>query len=269
MATERAFLPWKKPVAGNRDKIHLNVIFHGPFLFIVYPNRIEVLTGKIGEHLFGSGNWQTERPCSPGTYTLMGVETVQEKMNAIDPQLHAVIDAKKLGVKISPESYYTFVVPKPSYFTAVGMMDPEGPVFAGKAAATIKPKSLGTAHLLHYLISDNDAPQLDNLLWVPNIVTTGNVRHASLHVFAESPFFLDPFHPHRDFAKNLELLDGLELGLARPLPKINFRAVDISKYGLLKEEQGGLRGLPPTTHLHPPLICDSPSLVVVNVGEGL
>jgi hypothetical protein len=99
----------------------------------------------------------------------------------------------------------------------------------------------------------------------------------NLHIFAESPFMLDLFHPNRDFSTMVAMLPGLKLGLSRPFPDIDFvpNTSAAAPLGISNSEEGGLRGLPPLANdlgnsqqdLEPPRICDAPSLVVINVAD--
>jgi hypothetical protein len=62
------------------------------------------------------------------------------------------------------------------------------------------------------------------------------------------------------------------LGLApfpTPDPSIDLENVkDEDELGIIREEQGGLRGLPPShPPFRPPLVCDAPSLAVVGAKD--
>ena|ERR1700674_4520599 len=271
-----------RPLATEQASF-LNVIFHGPFIFVFYPNRVEVLGADINEHLVGAGTWTREIPCTPGTYHLTGVHGQQDEMPPVDANTHAIIDAGNGLLQVAQESYYKFVLDKPSLMAALGLMRPEDgqSVFIGKDIDKVKvPAQFGSAHVLSYKIDTSGTPhmpQLEGLQWVPSAVSFQGITSINLHIFAESAFMLDLFHPNRDFASMVAMLPGLNLGLSRPFPDIEFtQNTSLSApLGISGPEEGGLRGLPPATtepgrpykELIPPRICDAPSLVVINAAD--
>jgi len=180
----------------------LNVIFHGPFVFAIYSNRIEVLAADIKEHIVGAGTFQSERPCPPDVYSLIGVTPNPTPIAKIDPGLHLILDASKTKFQISPDSYYRFILQAPFSMTPLGLLSPDQPlVFLGRDEGSItNPPKFGSAHAFTYKIETDDQQQLENVQWTPVIQTVGKVNSISLHIFAESPYLLDLLHPNRDFS---------------------------------------------------------------------
>jgi hypothetical protein len=271
----------------------LNVIFHGPFLFIYYPDRmgangrVEVVTPDTPEHVAVAGTWLGEKLCRPGTYYLTGIKTTQKPLKPdepVTPAEHAVIDGLYYNINIEQGSYYRFILPLPSVAFARSpvLIDPSK-IFIGTHAGAIgKPTSFGTVHVLSYLVTRNgapadiDAPQLEGLQWLPMPSPYKSKEggkpysHATnLHVYAEAPFVPDLNHPIRDFKQMMTMLPGIKLGVVQQFPNLLTFTYpsDDDTYGIIREEQGGLRGLPPTDQFRPPLVCDTPSLVVKRAQE--
>ena len=252
----------------------LNVIFHGPFLFVIYSDRIEVLSPDINEHDFGAGTWQEETPCDPGTYILKGITEQKIPLPPPSAQTYAILNAKALpNMKIPKDAYYRFVMqPLPSSMIALGLLTPVSPaLFTGNDVKNISvPNQIATAHLFSYIMDPGDKPQLENFSWQPpEAKIIGDLHATNLHVFSESPFDLGDLHSHADFDLMVHMLPGLSLALVRPFPDIDpkdFVNPNVKNLGIDDEEQGGLRGLPKERHheLVPPRICDSPSLVITN-----
>lgn len=266
--------------AADTAQSFFNVIFHGPFIFAIYPNRVEVLAAEIEEHIFGAGTYQKERPCAPGTYSVIGIKSAQSSLGKVDPDRHLVLDAGKTEFQIAPKSYYRFVLPPPSFLIPLGLLSPkyskDKVVFIGKnAGAVTNPTKFGSAHALSYNLSGKDKdghpvtdqPELEIMQWAPEIQKVGDVQAINLHIFAESPYQLDLLHPTGDFTTLVAYLAGLSLGIQRPFPEIISEPnTDAVKYGINNDEQSGLRG-PRYTPLFPPRICDSPSLMVTNATD--
>lgn len=245
----------------------LNIIFHGPFIFVIYSDRVEVLSPDVDGHDCGAGTWQEEKPCDPGKYVLK-INTKQRSMQGPDNQSHVIIKAKAFpDLKIPTTAYYQFVLPLPSLMTALGLLLPESNIlFTGNDVPKINvPTQIGSAHLLCYQLAANDTPQLEKFPWTPekkNVST--NVYAFNLHIFSESPFDLGALHPNADFDLMMQVLPGLSLKLVQPFPDIEFKLnPNVKNLGVDDEEQGGLRGVPKKhIELVPPRICDTPSLVV-------
>lgn len=241
----------------------LNVIFHGPFLFIFYQERIVALTPESEEHSYGAGNWLEEKLCSKGMYYLTGIKTTQTAFN-VDPYSHVIIPAVNAGMDMGAVPCYGFVLPPASGMRAIASVEiGSHKIFEGGYASEIKATKLGTAHVLTYKICDDDSPQLEDLQWLPTPSKyCGSV--INLHVYAESSFRRDPDHPVRDFRKALKMLPKISLGLHTPFPELQFpNPQPIDDLGIIREEQGGLRGLPPMQlEALPPVLCDAPSIVV-------
>jgi hypothetical protein len=283
MAESKKVLPTK--AATDKRKTLLNIVFHGPFLFIYYERRVEVITPQTPEHLVGAGTWLDETQCDVGTYYLNGMRTTQKKFEPPSSDSHAIIDLKAInvGIDIEKAPYFRFILPVPWQMTALTTVPlptvtPKVPFFVGDHASSITAKKLGTVHALTYEYNPHkptDTPQLYNLPWVPLPSSYGNPDDntlynfaTNLHIYAEAAFSPDPNHPIRDFAKIVTMLPNLKLALAQPFPELKFdRPTNDNKLGITREEQGGLRGLPQDYIFRPPLVCDTPSLVVLNAQD--
>jgi hypothetical protein len=259
------------PKAATVALTRLNLIFHGPFVFLYRKKVVEVVTIANDEHVVGAGNWLDERPIStPGIYYLIGMQDRETAVSEPYPACHAVIDASNLTLDLTSVPTYRFVLPKPCRTEALARFEAKrDEIFVGTDVPKVSScNSLGTAHLLSYELKENDEPQLDGVQWLP-IASQYCPTTVNLHIYSEAPFRLDPDHPVRDFGKQMKLSPELSLDMMRPLPKFHFLdPVDHKKdLGLIREEQGGLRGLPPTpaAKFRPPLLCDAASLVLTNV----
>lgn len=280
----------------DSTQLWLNVIFHGPFLFIYYPTRVEVVTPDTPEHVAVAGTWLGEKLCRPGDFHLTGIATQQDPFDPfdpteLDPKTHAKISQSSINVKQG--SYYRFLLPKPSREQPLALAEiiPDK-IFVGDYKVTAT--SFGTVHVLSYRIKkDYDFPLLEGVQWYPGpspyahwkcvVDGTKCVEQegpkynfaTNLHIYAEAAFEPDHNHPIRDFKQMVAMLPGLKLGLAQRFPdrtldpKINLQLIkDEDDLGIIREEQGGLRGLPPNhPPFMPPLVCDAPSLVIVGAQD--
>lgn len=265
-------------------QLKLNVVFHGPFLFIYYPNRVEVVTPNTPEHVVVAGNWLGEKLCHPGTFHLTGIKAQDpfDPSKDVKADQHAIVNGQGKKIDIEQGPYYRFILPfLPSYEIALApaQIDPTK-IFVGDYAGYVRPTSFGTVHVLSYKIKSDETPQLEGLQWMPQLTPyPGKTKECksfkysyskNLHIYAEAAFEPDPSHPVRDFKRMVTMLPGLSLGLAQQLPKLNFPDPENNdQYGILREEQGGLRGLPPRydPEFMPPLVCDAPSLVVIGAQD--
>lgn len=270
------------------NQLLLNLIFHGPFLFIYYqdylsyPGRVEVITPHTPEHVTVAGSWLNEKPCHLGTFFLTGVSKQKDPIDPNDPvddTRHVVINAEDIKINIDGSSFYRFVLPLPSDAESLAVAQlGSNEIFIGDYAGNINATSFGTAHLLSYLIEATDIPQLEDLQWRPETNPYGTVKGHSIvqynyaknvHIYAEAPYAPDPFHPVRDFKQMVNMLPGLSLGLVQQFPNLEFEdPKNNDDFGIIREEQGGLRGLPPPhPPLRPPLVCDAPSMVVAGAQD--
>jgi hypothetical protein len=270
--TTRFFMGEVSGSTASAVLTRLNLIFHGPFIFLYYKEKdvVEVVTVSNAEHVVGAGNWLDETAINNcGVYYLMGVHS--QKVAAKEPKgdCHAVIKCSDVTIDLGSVSSYRFVLPRPFYTEALAPFKADkNHMFVGADVDKVSEcKSLGTAHVLSYELKPDDAPQLDGVQWLPT-ASHDSSSTVNLHIYTEAPFRLDPDHPVRDFGKQMKIFPGLSLALARPLPKFDFvEPKDRKDLGLLRGEQGGLRGLPPdvTTKSRPPVLCDAASVVVTKV----
>jgi hypothetical protein len=258
-------------------KYQLNVIFHGPFIFVVYSDRVEVFSPDIEDHNFGAGNWKQETPCNHGIYTLQGITGPPGQMQGLKTEPLVILDHTKLPKMGVPQrADYRFVLkPLPASIMALGLLDPTKPrpvFFTGADVGNVTvPPILGTAHLFTFVVNQSDKLQLSGSRWAPDSFRkiSPDFYATNLHIFSEAVFDMGAVHPGHDFDQIATLLPGLLLDLADPFPEIEFvKNPNAPAQGIEDEEQGGLRGLPPKTKitLVPPRICDTPSLVITNPG---
>ena len=256
----------------------LNVIFHGPFIFVIYSDRVEALSPDIEDHEFGAGIWKQETPCNHGIYTLQGINGPAGKMEGLKTEPLVILDhtnkLPKMGVPQRAD--YRFVLkPLPSSIMALGLLTPKNPVpppvfFTGDDVGKVTiPAILGTAHLFTFIVNQTDNLQLAGSTWTPDPFSqiSPNFYATNLHIFSEAVFDMGVQHPGHDFDQIATLLPGLSLDLANPFPEIRFGFNrDAKAKGIADEEQGGLRGIPPKPKIDlvPPRICDTPSLVITN-----
>ena len=57
----KKIMPHRAKKAGAVPSF-LDAVFHGPFIFVIYANRVEALTTDIKERIVGAGTFQSERP---------------------------------------------------------------------------------------------------------------------------------------------------------------------------------------------------------------
>src|SRR5580698_6195904 len=93
---------------------YFNAIFHGPFIFVFYGQRVEVLGTNVKEHIVGAGTFLKERPCTPGNYSVVGIWNQNRTMKPINRQKHAVLNADPKKFQILKDAYYKFILPTPS-----------------------------------------------------------------------------------------------------------------------------------------------------------
>lgn len=251
----------------------LNVIFHGPFNFLIYEHRIEVTAIDTDEHLFGAGTFLEEKPITTGSYTLRGVPC-QSQMHDPDPDRILIMDANKVGLYVPKTGCYKFILPPAHCITPYALMkvDPSN-LFVGDYAPYIKVDYLGAVHAVTYCITPDDvaALNMEDVPWDKEI-SPWFPQAINLHVFAEAAFARDITHAGRDFDDLVSMCPELSLGLRPPfpIPEVDLQEPsDDCHLGITKEEQVGLRGLrrPPPVLFNPPAICDSPSMVVVNATD--
>jgi len=66
------------------NNVHLNVLFHGLFVFVDRPNGIEVLIPDMGaDHVYRAGEWLGETTLARGSYELSGVSGQGANLTAL------------------------------------------------------------------------------------------------------------------------------------------------------------------------------------------
>jgi hypothetical protein len=108
----------------------VNIVFHGTWIFLVYPDHIQALAPRIGgsgvpEHVSGMGGVKRIRKdaLKSGCYKLTGFETNDKFFVPPDGSRTVVLDAKRTKIKIKPDSlYYSIHLPLPESMTPAGHM---------------------------------------------------------------------------------------------------------------------------------------------------
>lgn len=193
----------------------LNVVFHGMFAFVVFPDHIEAIAPDISDHVYKAGAWAHEMRLGQGvSYSLSGVSTDAPPV-ALDPASQVVLSGVS---KINTSSSTVFCVlnlPMPDKIVGLRRAKPAPgrPVFAGKAAGTIRATSFPLLETFVYRISDMQKLGLGHAFeWQPEITSQGTVN---LHIWAEPEVNMDPeeqaAHPSNAFNRLMALFPGIDL----------------------------------------------------------
>jgi hypothetical protein len=229
----------------------LNVIFHGPFIFVKYDDHIEALTPYIDGHDIGAGTWQMEQPCDADTYTLSGISPQECEWQPPDPSTHVILDPNNFKNLVIPtHADYKFKLPLPCSMTALGLIKPDGALSSASSDITIPPQ-WGSAHVFSYIMDENDKPKLvpgnstSKFEWIAGWKqVTFDSRAINLHIFSESALDMGVSHVV-DVCNTFSGMVGLALTLNDPLPHVKFALnLNVRSQGVDDEEQGGIRGLP-------------------------
>jgi len=102
----------------------LNIIFHGPFCFVRYDDRIEALAPGAMGHVYGVGTFRKEYSMGKGVYYLTGV-TNQQLMQDVG-KTTALIFPKGIITYVDPQNvaYCKVVIPTPAKIGALGQIKP-------------------------------------------------------------------------------------------------------------------------------------------------
>jgi len=247
----------------------LNVIFHGPFCFVLYPDHLEAITPAAAGHVYGAGTWRKEYFMAKGVYYLRGVANQKLQATREDAKIKF---ASELVQNIDPQSasYCKLILPVPSAITPLGLfVPPANPkLFVGKNADDAnKISTLGTVHSCTYYKVEKKNLELSESVWYPEV---NCLKSINLHIIATSVFQLDMDHSVRTFHSLVEMLPGLSIDMNRAAAALDFeyKDPDCSKWpGILRDEQLPLHSTlslekPICNKLVPPRICDAPSAFV-------
>jgi hypothetical protein len=211
----------------------LNVLFHGPFAFVLYPDHIRVLTPSEGDHDYKAGNykpvgdWTLLKTFSAGTYSISGIKgNIDASGNAVMPNnrpdsaTNVILPADHHDVKVTAidpgrKHYATIILPFPRAYESLCLDEVAMPIFKGGAATLANnPKMLPRTQALTYEVSHLQGLQILGLpAWkataspsVPNV--------ANLH-FVVLPKDLDgqDIHAKKAFGNEVKLFSGLNLNL--------------------------------------------------------
>lgn len=245
----------------------LNIIFHGPFIFLSYPDKVEVIAADVGGHVYGVGNWKKEYVMPKMDYILEGLtnqtwisSNEDKKIKFANPS----VDLSKCYCKI-------VLKPGPAKIVPLGWfaLPPRVNLFSGAdSPGPNQVRVLASSHACVYYSVPK--PKLSNTYWTPEPNSLGATN---LH-FIATPFIqMDMNHPVDSFAKLAEMLPTVKLSLDKGALNNDFDFKDPScsrLEGMFREEQAPLRAPLSTNiescdeghHLIPPRICDAPSLFV-------
>jgi len=194
----------------------LNVVFHGMFAFITWPDGIEVLAPNEEDHVYKAGAWGRERRlCEGCVYTLTGVVPHSNRPE-LNPSENLVVRNLR-QINRDPEVLFCSMrLPFPESLEGLRrvQLHDDRPIFGGAAADQIVASSLPLVPVLTYAVDDLARVAFDPLpMWVAEPGANGI---ANLHVWAESDCFFtedERDHPIRGFEQLIRLFPGLDLQL--------------------------------------------------------
>jgi len=257
----------------------LNVLFHGPFIFVLYSDKVEAIMPEVAGHVYGAGTWRKEYALqkypmrSPSDYVLNGLPYQNSGSSYEDLKIKFDRSAIK-DIDPAVKRYCKIVLkPRPAKIVPMGWFSPKvpGKLFLGNDAGDPnKVKTLGSSHACVYH-SVTGTPSLTGTDWKAE---KNNLNATNLHIIATPVLQLDMQHPIISFDTVMQMLQPLQVALNPEEVKKEFAFTDPActrLEGVFREEQAPLRApLDPKipdcseVHLIPPQICDAPS-VFVNV----
>lgn len=174
------------PAGNDPGQLQLNVVFHGLFSYIIWPDHIEVLTPQVDQHVYKAGSWGKEfRLKESSTYQLLGVHK-EPSAPVIDLRNNMVLQ-KIVNIDRSQSRLFcSFTLPFPKKVEGLrrAMAVRQQPFFSGAAAAQMAPNSLPLIQVFTYQIDDIRQLSLgDFSLWQPELDKT--TRTVNLHIWAE------------------------------------------------------------------------------------
>jgi hypothetical protein len=205
--------------SNDLGQLQLNVVFHGLFSYIIWPDHIEVLTPQVDQHVYKAGNWGKEfRLKESLTYQLSGVRR-EPAAPSVDLRNNIIL-RKITNIDRSPSRLFcSFTLPFPKSMTGLrrAMAVRQQPFFSGAAAANIAPDSLPLLQVLTYQIDDVRQLNLGAaFLWKPEIDNTTHT--VNLHIWAEPEVAmidaLQAEHAPDAFIRLMKLFPDVDLHLA-------------------------------------------------------
>lgn len=213
--------------AGNAAPvpIQLNIVFHGMFSYVFWPDHLEVLAPQVDEHFYKAGTWGKEVRLKESTvYQLSGIKGVK-----VRPKIdgHNLLLQHVENIDRSPEKLFcSFVLPLPKEIHGIRIARANGPIAAGRSLEGNSTAEIPLVQTLIYTVEDMRQVGLSNgFSWNPQINEMGTIN---LHVWAEPEIDLlmtsSTGHATQAFTRLMGLFPGvdlhLEFGAAAPVDKI-------------------------------------------------
>jgi hypothetical protein len=171
------------PPASKTKDVQLNVVFHGLFSYIVWPDHVEVLAPMVDEHIYKAGAWGKEfRLRENAVYHLEGVQ-VETRMPDIDVRNNIVL-TNVSNIDRSPEKLFcSFILPLPQQMIGLrrAYAPPNQPAFHGAALNGPNPDSIPLIQTFVYRV--DGWPTLgEKFGWIPEDSASDTIN---LHIWAE------------------------------------------------------------------------------------
>jgi hypothetical protein len=239
----------------DHDAKRLNVVFHGMFAYVIWPDHVEVMAPQEEDHVYKAGAWGRERRLKEGgAYTLEGVRPGTEKL-AINPRENLVLSQLRTIDRSVDALFFSLRMPLPHCMTGLRRvrLDPQKQLFRGEAARDLSLTMLPLIQVLTYVVDDFSAVHLDpNHTWRPDPASAGT---ANLHIWAESDSVFtaqEKDHPIHGFQQLVRLFPGLELQLlystgAPPEQPIAVGGMQVWEQATLRERSQLMYGVPNTS----------------------
>lgn len=200
-------------VVQESKDVQLNVVFHGLFSYIIWPDHVEVLVPMVDDHVYKAGTWGREFRLREGVvYHLDGVHA-EARIPEIDMRNNLVL-TKVSKIDRSPERIFcSFILPLPRQIIGLRLASspPNHPTFQGKALNGTNPDSIPLVQAMIYSVESQ--PNLGKKFpWVPEDNGSGAIN---LHIWAEPEVDMpEGSHPMQAFSRLMAIFPDVDLQLA-------------------------------------------------------
>lgn len=200
---------------ATAKEAQLNVVFHGLFSYIIWPDHVEVLAPQVDEHVYKAGSWGKEFRLREGVvYRLEGVHA-EARIPDIDVRNNLVLTKISNIDHSSAKLYCSLILPMPQQMIGLrrAYPPPKQPAFQGKALSGTNPDSIPLVQTLVYKVEGQ--PNLGKEFpWVSEDKGSGTIN---LHIWAEPEIDttgMSPSHASQAFSHLMSLFPDLDLQLA-------------------------------------------------------
>jgi hypothetical protein len=191
--------PLPKIVAAEQTQDRqLNLVFHGLFGYVIWPDRIEVLAPDVNDHVYKAGTWGKELRLKQGTTYRLGGVVASATSPAIDRKNNLVFRTISEIDRSPSKIFCSFSLPLPASMSGLrhAPNTKARPFFSGPASANLAIDSLPMIQTLVFHVQDIHQLGFGTALsWTPQIAKDGTVN---LHIWAEPD--ADPGEPHPNHA---------------------------------------------------------------------